>query len=255
MWTISGEDRIDAAPATPLTLARYPAGEAQVNTGVCDVLVADDQPPVRQMMRLMLTQFGLREVALARDGAEAVSLLETAVPRVLISDVNMPTMNGLELVQRVRSGDTVAPRDLPILLLTGHGEDLVVSTAIALDVDGFILKPAAPEGLKRRIERVITGRRTKLRDPAAYRAVPIPDVTLEGSSLPPAAPPVVAPGMRVLGLDHTIIGRTLALPVTTARGSLVIPEGTVLTRDALDFLGDLHDIGVLPAWVVVRDAA
>src|SRR5438477_8783711 len=60
----------------------------------------------------------------------------TTLFRSLISDVNMPTMNGLELVQRVRSGDTAAPRDLPILMLTGHGDELVVTTALALDVDG-----------------------------------------------------------------------------------------------------------------------
>src|SRR5258706_11278911 len=207
---ISGEDRIDATGVQTLRLARCSTGEAQVNTGACDVLVADDQPPVRQMMRLMLTQFGMTGIALARDGSEAISMFEQAVPRVLISDVNMPTMNGLELVQWVRSGDTIAPRDLPILMLTGHGDELVVTTALALDVDGFVLKPAAPDSLKARIDRVLGARRTALREPAAYRAVRIPDVTLEGSRLPPVAPATLAPGASLIRLDYPAIGRPVA---------------------------------------------
>jgi CheY-like chemotaxis protein len=250
---VSGENRIDASRAGVSRLACHSIGEAQVNTGVCDVLVADDQPPVRQMMRLMLTKFGMTTIALARDGSEAVAMLADAVPRVLISDVNMPTMNGLELVQRVRSGDTAAPRDLPILMLTGHGEELVVATALALDVDGFVLKPASPENLKPRIDRVIAHRRTALRAPAAYHAVPIPDVTLEGSSLAPVAPEAVAPDTRVVPLDYRAIDRTLARPLTTAGGTLIAPADTVLTRHALDFLGDLVHIGVLPGSLVVHD--
>jgi len=120
-----------------------------------------------------------------------------------------------------------------------------------LDVDGFVLKPAG-------------ARTTSSRASTASSAVggialregrpPIgpcgfPTWALEGSRpLPPVSRPAdVGAGRQASSPSTTgAIGRTLAQPITTAGGMLVVPEETVVTRDVLDFLGDLVDIGVLP---------
>ena len=217
----------------------------------CDILVVDDQAPVRQMMRLMLTQFGMGEVGLAHDGVEAVAMLAEAVPRALIADINMPNMNGLELLKRVRCGDTGAPRDLPVLMLTGHGESVVVSTAIALDVDGFVLKPAGPSNMKPRLERVLAGPRTALKDVAIYRAVAVPDVSSAGARFPVESL-TVPPGMRVVPLEVSAVDKVLAVPVTAKDGWPLYPAGVAVTMDMLVRLSDLAEIGLVHPGLVVR---
>jgi CheY-like chemotaxis protein len=222
-----------------------------MGTGQCDVLVVDDQAPVRQMMRLMIQQFGLGEVALAHDGVEAVASLEEAVPRAIITDINMPNMNGLELVKRVRSGATAAARNLPILLLTGHGESILVSTAVALDVDGFVLKPAGPANLRPRLERVLGDQRIVPKDAEVYLAVPIPDLTHGTPSLP-AEPLTAPPGTRIMPLELDAIDEVLALPVKAKDGWSLYAAGTVVTADMLIRLHDLAEIGLVHPGIVVR---
>jgi CheY-like chemotaxis protein len=222
-----------------------------MSTGQCDVLVVDDQAPIRQMMRLMLKQFGVAEIALARDGVEAVAALEETVPRALVTDINMPNMNGLELVKRVRSGDTAAPRDLPILLLTGHGESLLVSTAVALDVDGFVLKPAGPANLKPRIDRVLGDKRTVLKDAATYRAVAIPDLTHGTPNLPQEAL-TAPPGTRIVPLEIDAVDKVLAAPVKAKDGWPLYAAGTWVTADMLIRLHDLAEIGLVHPGIVVK---
>src|SRR5262249_29499292 len=119
----------------------------------CDVLIVDDQSPVRQMVRMLLHRFGLT-FDMAVDGNDALAKLGETNPRVMITDVNMPHRMGLELHKRVRPGQSKAARDLPVLILTGHGDAAIVATALALDVSGFVVKPASPAGLKARLDRV-----------------------------------------------------------------------------------------------------
>lgn len=221
----------------------------------CDVMVVDDQPPIRQIVGSMLRRFGLEGVVVAEDGAQALAMLTDLQPRLLISDVNMPVMNGLELVKRVRSGDSPAPRDLPVLMLTGHGESPVVSTALALDVNGFVLKPASPANLKLRVDRALAAAaaRPALKGAAFYRNVPIPDVTLMGATMPAPSKPAALPGTRVVPLDSNAVGKTMAAPITAADGDVLLEAGQILSTTLAACLEDLVAIGVVAPEIVVRD--
>jgi two-component system chemotaxis response regulator CheY len=219
--------------------------------GRCDVLLVDDQATIRQLVSAVLHQLGIAATETAKDGVEAIEMLEKTTPGALLLDVNMPRMNGLELLQRVRAGDTAAPRDLPVLMLTGHGEGAVVGTALALDANGFVLKPVSPASLKQRLARVQAAKRT-IKDAAAYRAVPIPDVTIEGATMPAPPPLPELPQTRKIAINRDAIGKTLAAPIYSPRGQILMLGEAVLTPELVACLEDLAEIEVLPPEILVK---
>lgn len=101
------------------------------------VLVAEDDPRLRAMLRRTLRQAGW-QVRVAEDGEQAMALIDAAVPDLLLTDIDMPRMGGVELVSRVRA----RLPELPVVFMSGNPE---VDT---LDLTPhFLSKPFAPESL------------------------------------------------------------------------------------------------------------
>lgn len=118
------------------------------------ILVADDDPDVRDFLQLALApHFSL---ILARDGAEAYRLFEAERPRLVLSDLNMPGMNGLELAKRIRAH---AERpNTPIIILTGTTRESDLPPGfwkMGIPADGFLEKPATPDQIVGEIRRVL----------------------------------------------------------------------------------------------------
>jgi CheY-like chemotaxis protein len=220
----------------------------------CEVLIVDDQLPIRHLISATLHKVGIAATETAEDGVAAIKFLSKITPGVVLLDVNMPNMNGLEFLKRVRAGDTAAPRDQKVLMLTAYGEDAVVGAALALDADGFVLKPVSPASLKQRLDRVRGGRRAMLKDPAAYRAVTIPDIAgAPGATpMPVSAPLPTLPQTRKIPISRDAIGLTLAAPINSPSGQMLMLGEQTLTAELVSALEDLAEMGVLPPEILVR---
>jgi two-component system chemotaxis response regulator CheY len=115
------------------------------------ILTVDDSATIRDMLRATLSDLGYRVVQ-AVDGLDALAVLETELPDAVITDINMPRMNGIELVGRLREDTRL--RNTPILVLTTETDPLWKTQARAAGATGWIMKPFDPTKLADAIRRV-----------------------------------------------------------------------------------------------------
>jgi DNA-binding NarL/FixJ family response regulator len=123
-------------------------------TDAVRVVVADDQALVRTGFRMILTADGIDVVAEAATGAEAIDAVRRTRPDVVLMDIRMPVLDGLEATRRILAADTEAPR---ILMLTTFDVDEYVYAALAAGASGFLLKDVAPEQLTAAVRLVRSG--------------------------------------------------------------------------------------------------
>ncbi|MEV0069072.1 MULTISPECIES: response regulator transcription factor [unclassified Amycolatopsis] len=117
------------------------------------VVIADDQGLVRTGFRMILTAGGIDVVGEAADGVAAVELVRELHPDVVLMDIRMPAMDGLEAARRVLADD---PR-CKVLMLTTFDLDSYVYQALAAGASGFLLKDVTPEHLVAAVRLVDTG--------------------------------------------------------------------------------------------------
>ncbi|MEV5878406.1 response regulator transcription factor [Streptomyces sp. NPDC052101] len=117
------------------------------------VLIADDQTLIRTGFRLILTARGIEVAGEAADGVEAVAAARELRPDVVLMDIRMPAMDGLEATRRILAE---AP-DCRVLMLTTFDLDRYVYEALALGASGFLLKDVTPEHLAAAVRLVSTG--------------------------------------------------------------------------------------------------
>jgi DNA-binding NarL/FixJ family response regulator len=120
------------------------------------VLIADDQELLRAGFRMIIdAQQDMEVVGEAADGAQAVDLVASVRPDVVLMDIRMPTLDGIEAtVQITRSGTDAAPR---VVILTTYDLDEYVYEALAAGASGFLLKDTPPEDLVKAIRVVAEG--------------------------------------------------------------------------------------------------
>ena len=112
------------------------------------VLVVDDEPQARTMLRLILARAGF-EVLEARDGFEALSEVERAVPDVMILDIMMPGIDGFEVCERLRKDKQTA--DLPIIMLSAKADPKSISRGFSVGANEYLTKPVTPDELTRHV--------------------------------------------------------------------------------------------------------
>jgi len=117
------------------------------------VLVVDDQNSVRQMTRITLEQIGVRHIHEAENGVQAMDTASTQPLDLIISDYNMPEMDGMELLRSVRGHP--AARRIPFILVTGRGDRELVVKAAQAGANNYVVKPFTAEILKTKIEQVV----------------------------------------------------------------------------------------------------
>lgn len=118
------------------------------------LLVVDDSSTMRRIIKNTLARLGHKDVLEGEDGVDGWNALN-ANPDVdmLITDWNMPEMNGLELVKKVRADARFA--DLPIIMVTTEGGKAEVITALKAGVNNYIVKPFTPQVLKEKLGVVL----------------------------------------------------------------------------------------------------
>ncbi|MEU8304968.1 response regulator transcription factor [Actinomadura sp. NPDC048955] len=117
------------------------------------VLIADDQTLVRGGFRMILSRSGIEVVGEAADGLEAVAAARRLRPDVVLMDIRMPGMDGLEATRRVLADDPACR----VLILTTFDLDSYVYSALAAGASGFLLKDVTPEHLVASVKLIETG--------------------------------------------------------------------------------------------------
>jgi len=119
------------------------------------VLVVDDDPYMRKVVRAMLMSLGVKTIIEAADGITGLDTIREHSPDIVLLDWEMPMLDGPAFVSLVRTpGEFPAP-DVPIIMLTGHGDRWRVVEAARVGVHEYLLKPVSTKALLDRIVSVL----------------------------------------------------------------------------------------------------
>lgn len=119
-----------------------------------NIMIADDHSMIREGLRQLLELDGdVRVVEEAGDGEECILKLRENIPDVLLLDINMPKMNGLEVLERIRE----LRMDVKVLILTVHNEVEYLLRAVDIGINGYLLKDSDSDDLKKAIIAVANG--------------------------------------------------------------------------------------------------
>jgi two-component system chemotaxis response regulator CheY len=136
------------------------------------VLVVDDSPFTRNIVRSLLANIGIKNTHEAADGIAALEMIREVSPDVVVLDWEMPLLNGPELVRIVRSPGVFPVPDIPIIMLSAHGERWRVIEAAKLGVNEFLCKPVSAKALQERLMSILLKPRESVRLGEYYGPAP-----------------------------------------------------------------------------------
>jgi two-component system chemotaxis response regulator CheY len=120
-----------------------------------DVLIVDDSAAIRKILQRVLRQADvpIGEVYEAGDGLQAIELMKTQKVGLILSDINMPNMDGLQLLGELKSHD--AWKAVPIVMITTEGSQNKVVEAVNLGAAGYVRKPFTAEQIKDKLSAIL----------------------------------------------------------------------------------------------------
>ncbi len=120
--------------------------------GKC-AMVVEDVPSMRQLLVRLLQEIGFSQVISSEDGADALKRIESATQNIdiVICDIEMPIINGLEFVQMMRRNTDSMIAKIPVIVVTGHSEERNLFDAVHAGIHGFIVKPVSRRTLEGRL--------------------------------------------------------------------------------------------------------
>ncbi len=128
------------------------------------ILIVDDDPHIRQLLVFAFDKAGLGAIE-AEDGEAALTLAAAQSPDLVVLDINMPRMDGLEVCRRLRAGGETGG-DVPILFLSSRDDEIDRVLGIELGADDYVVKPFSPREVVARVMAIL--RRTAAHPPATY---------------------------------------------------------------------------------------
>lgn len=117
-----------------------------------ETLIVDDQRSVRALVRSCLQEMGIEKVVEAEDGLQALEILSVTRRHLILSDLNMPNLDGLGLLRAVRANPAIAKT--AFIMITSRADTELVRQAVALGVNNYIVKPFTMDALRRKITAV-----------------------------------------------------------------------------------------------------
>ncbi len=118
------------------------------------VLIADDEPNIVVSLEFLMKREGY-EVSIARDGQQALELVRSLRPDLVLLDVMMPSKTGFEVLQAVRADEAIA--GTKILILTAKGRETDIAKGLALGADAYMTKPFSTRELAARVREMLAG--------------------------------------------------------------------------------------------------
>jgi two-component system, chemotaxis family, chemotaxis protein CheY len=120
-----------------------------------DVLVVDDSAAIRKILQRVLRQTGMdiHTIHEAGDGQEAIELLKLHKPALILTDINMPKMDGLQLLAAVKASECW--RNIPVVMITTEGGEAKVGEAVKLGAAGYVRKPFTADQIKEKLAGIL----------------------------------------------------------------------------------------------------
>ncbi len=210
------------------------------SSGEGQALVVDDERFSRMIVSRQLREMARWDVDTAADGADAFGKLTGPLGhkvKLLVADINMPGITGLELLRAVRMGQTNTRRDIQVLLITGHTDAPLMHLARQLHVDAILAKPLSKASLVERIGRSMK-RTFGIGRPEYYEHVSIPSYRFRLSDDLICGDD--GDGTLALPLREVPEGSILARDVILSSGRTMIESGRRLSAQLIGLLHDLH---------------
>ncbi|MFE6891504.1 response regulator [Streptomyces sp. NPDC057694] len=211
------------------------------------VVVADDQALVRTGFRMILTADGIDVVAEAADGHEAVDAVRRTRPDVVLMDIRMPDLDGLEATRRILTGAAGEPR---VIILTTFDLDHLVYGALSAGASGFLLKDVTPEHLTAAVRLVRTGDALlapaitrRLVERHARRDAETATVHRDLATLTPRELDVLR--LLAQGLSNAELAARLHLAETTVKTHVTRVLGKLQLRDRVQAVVAAYETGLV----------
>jgi two-component system chemotaxis response regulator CheY len=120
-----------------------------------DVLVVDDSAAIRKILQRVLRQTGMaiRTIHEAGDGEEALEILKVHKPALVLTDINMPKMDGLQFLAALKGSE--GWRDIPVVMITTEGGEAKVGEAVKLGAAGYVRKPFTADQIKEKLAGIL----------------------------------------------------------------------------------------------------
>ncbi len=129
--------------------------QIEARIGELTVLLVDDNQYMRKIVRNLLTTIGVKQIIEAGDGIAGLEAIRTETPDVVLLDWDLPLLNGAEFVRIVRSPGLFPTPELPIIMVSSHGDRWRVLEAVRLGVNEYLRKPVSAQALHDRLVSVI----------------------------------------------------------------------------------------------------
>ena len=118
------------------------------------ILVVDDFSTMRRIIKNLLRDLGFNNTSEADDGITALPMLKTGKFDLLVTDWNMPGMQGIDLLKAVRADDDESLKNIPVLMVTAEQKKEQIIEAAQAGVNGYIVKPFTALILKEKLEKI-----------------------------------------------------------------------------------------------------
>ncbi|WP_199179873.1 response regulator [Chromobacterium sinusclupearum] len=210
------------------------------------ILIVDDQTLVRTLISQALQSMGVRQdhIYQAADGTAAMRMLDIRMVDIILCDVQMQPMNGMDLLKELRCGHTANVSNLPFVFLSGHADRSNVMMASQLHADGFVVKPPKPADVEKAIQTALQRARPEI-DPFSYYHISTGtdyDKKVFGRLFETRTPIAHdGPEESCLTLDKVKPGALLTRDLRSRSGHLLLPRGATISANQLSVLKDYSE--------------
>ena len=130
-------------------------GARCISTMPLDLLIVDDSAAIRKILRrvLLQTEISIGSIYEAGDGAEALAVLQSQTVGLILSDINMPNMDGLQFLHQLKS--EAAWKTIPVIMITTEGSPSKVLEALQLGANGYVRKPFTPDQIEEKLNAIL----------------------------------------------------------------------------------------------------